>query len=329
MSAENNPSSSGPVLPEKPKKKNTALWVVIAVLAVAAIVAAVLLVPSLFRSESGNEPEGAPEEGAAAEVERTTVTLGTTDASQGHWAVLQELLAEEGIDLEIVAFDSYETPNPALADGEIDLNAFQHIDYLSDHNVATGDDLRVVGPTLIVPLPIYSDKFADVEEIPDGSQIAIPQDATNQARALRVLEAAGLIELGDAEIPTPLDITSGRVEVVAVDASQTAPALNDPAIAAAVVNNNFATDAGILDKAIFEVDPSNLTEGDRPYVNVIASRPGEEDNPLFVKVWELYHDPRVTEIVVAESGDTASIVDVEPATVRQWLADAEAQKSAQ
>lgn len=302
----------GPVLPDKPRSGKTGLWIALAVIVVAAIVAAVLLVPRLFAG------------GAAAE-ERTTVRLGTTDAAQGHWPVLQEILAEEGIDLEIVSFDSYDTPNPALADGEIDLNAFQHIDYLSDHNVATGDDLRVVGPTLIVPLPIYSAKYTDVADIPDGSRIAIPQDATNQARALKVLAAAGLVELDDAATtPSPADIVSSRIEVEPVDASLTAPSLQDPQIAAAIVNNNFATDAGILDQAIFSVDPSDADSW--PYINIIASRPGDEDDPVYQRVWEAYHDPRVADIVVSESGDTAQIVDSTPAQVRDWLTEVETQK---
>ncbi|MBM3717021.1 MAG: metal ABC transporter substrate-binding protein, partial [Actinobacteria bacterium] len=159
--------STGPTLPSKPRRRG-GLYAIIAVVAVAVVVAGALLIPRLV---GGSD--------TAAGGDRTTVRLGTTDAAQGHWPVLQEILAEEGIDLEIVPFDSYETPNPALADGSIDLNAFQHIDYLSDHNVATGDGLSVVGPTIIVPLPIYSEQYTDVADIPQGGRIAIPQDATN------------------------------------------------------------------------------------------------------------------------------------------------------
>lgn len=303
--------STAPVLPDKPKRRGLAIGIAIAVVAVLAIIAAIVI-PRL----------------TAASSEKTVVKLGTTDASQGHWPVLQKLLAEQNIDLQIVPFTDYKTPNPALADGSIDLNAFQHIDYLSNHNVATGDDLRVVGATLIVPLPLYSTKYTDVASIPDGSRIAIPNDATNQARALRVLEAAKLITLADVTVPTPADVTGGTVTVEPVEANQTASALNDPQIAGAIVNNNFATDAGLIGKQIFEVDPSKLTEGDRPYVNIIASRPGEEDNPVFQKVWELYHDPSVTKIIEQESSNTAKVLDVSTNDVRQWLKDAEAAKKA-
>ena len=306
---------TGPTLPSKPRRRG-GLYAAIAIVAVAVVVAGALLIPRLFGSS--NAP--------AADGERTTVRLGTTDAAQGQWPVLKEILADEGIDLEVVAFDSYETPNPALADGSIDLNAFQHIDYLSDHNVATGDGLAVVGPTLIVPLPIYSEQYSDVADIPEGGRVAIPQDATNQARALKVLQSAGLLTLNDATTPTPADIVTSRVQVEPVDASLTAPALQDPSIAAAIVNNNFATDAGIIDKAIFSVDPSDANSW--PYINIIASRAGEEDDPVYQKVWEAYHDPRVTDIVVSESSGTARIVEEKPAQVREWLAQIEKQKEA-
>ncbi|RWR18597.1 metal ABC transporter substrate-binding protein [Microbacterium enclense] len=306
---------TGPALPPKPRRRG-GLYAAIAIVAVAVIVAGALLIPRLFGSSDTTAADG----------ERTTVRLGTTDAAQGHWPVLAEILAEEGIDLEVVSFDSYETPNPALADGSIDLNAFQHIDYLSDHNVATGDGLAVVGPTLIVPLPIYSEQYSDVADIPEGGRVAIPQDATNQARALKVLESAGLLTLNDATTPTPADIATSRVNVEPVDASLTAPALQDPSIAAAIVNNNFATDAGIIDRAIFSVDASDANSW--PYINIIASRAGEENDPAYQKVWEAYHDPRVTEIVVSESSGTARIVEEEPAQVRDWLTQIETQKEA-
>lgn len=324
--------STAPTLPEKPKGSRRTLWVVLAILAAAVIALAAIFIPRLVGGSANEaatpEPDASAGSSATAEpAEPTVVKLGTTDVSQAHWPVLQELLKEDNITLELVAFADYPLPNPALASGEIDLNAFQHIDYLSNHNVATGDGLAVVGPTLIVPLPLYSNDYTDVAEIPQGSKIAVPNDATNQARALKVLQTAGLIELDPAaSVPTPSDIKSGTIEVIAVDASQTAAALNDPQIAGAVVNNNFATDAQILDKAIFSVDPSDANSW--PYINIIASRAGEEDNPAFQKVWEKYHDPRVTKIVVEESGGTAQIVTEPTAQVRQWLAQIEAEKKA-
>lgn len=321
--------SATPALPPKPKKNLLWLWITLGVVAVAAIVAAIIFLPKAF-SNNDASPSASPNSSSSASPssEPTVVKLGTTDASQGHWAVLQELLAEENIVLELVSFDAYELPNPALQDKQIDLNAFQHIDYLSNHNVATGDALAVVGPTLLVPLPIYSTKYEDIAEFPEGSQIAIPNDPSNQARALRVLEAAELIVLPEGvDVPTPADVVTAdsKVVPVAVEPNLTAASLNDPQIAAAIINNNFALDAGIdPDSALFWVDPSEQSSW--PYINIIASRAGEENNPIFQKVLELYHDPRVSSIVVEESGNSAIIVTETPERVRGWLAEIEAAK---
>lgn len=328
--SDSTPNAS-PALPPKPKKNLLWLWILLGVVAVAAIVSAIIFLPKIF---GGNEaapsanPSASASSSQAPSGEAVVVKLGTTDASQGHWKVLQELLAEENITLEIVSFDAYELPNPALKDNQIDLNAFQHIDYLSNHNVATGDALAVVGPTLIVPLPIYSTKYEDIAEFPAGAQVAIPNDPSNQARALRVLEAADLIVLADGvDVPTPSDVVAEESQIVpvAVEPNLTATSLNDPQIAAAIINNNFALDAGIdPDSALFWVDPSEQSSW--PYINIIASRAGEEDNPVFQRVLELYHDPRVADIVIEESGNSAIIVEESPAKVRSWLAEIEAQK---
>ena len=227
--------------------------------------------------------------------------------SQPHWEILKDLAAKENIDLEIVGFSEYTQPNPALTEGEIDLNAFQHILYLADHNNNTGDDLQPIGSTLIVPLPLYSDKHEDVSEFTKGEQVAIPNDATNQARALFVLESAGLITFtGEPKVPTPDDVDTAASTVVVrpVEASQTAGLIGDPDIAGVVVNNNFASDAGFdLDGYVYADDPSSA--GAQPYINVIAARPEDVDNPVYQRIVELYHDPSVTKSVVESSGGTA------------------------
>ncbi|NUU16574.1 metal ABC transporter substrate-binding protein [Cellulomonas humilata] len=257
----------------------------------------------------------------------TVVKLGTTDVAQPHWEILKDLAAEENIDLEIVGFSEYTQPNPAVTDGDIDLNAFQHILYLADHNNNTGDDLQPIGSTLIVPLPLYSEKHTTVDEFTKGEQVAIPNDATNQARALFVLEGAGLIAFtGDPRSPTPDDIDTAASTVVVrpVEASQTAGLIGDPDIAGVIVNNNFASDAGFdLDGYVYADDPSSA--GAQPYINVIAARPEDADNPVYQRIVELYHDPSVTESVVESSGGTAVIVEgYDAAKLQQVLKDTQA-----
>ncbi|WP_273654044.1 MetQ/NlpA family ABC transporter substrate-binding protein [Cellulomonas fimi] len=305
-------SENVPVLPPKNRGGRRTGLVVGAVVAVVVLVGA--LVFAFTRPDADDSAAG---DGA------TVVRLGTTDVGQPHWEILQELAAEEGIDLEIVGFSEYTQPNPALTEDEIDLNAFQHVLYLADHNNNTGDDLQPIGSTLIVPLPLYSQKHTDVSEFTKGEQVAIPNDATNQARALFVLEEAGLIAFtGDPAVPTPDDVDTDASTVVVrpVEASQTAGLIGDPDVAGVIVNNNFATDAGFdLDSYVFADDPSS--PGAQPYINIIAARPDDVDNPTYQKIVELYHDPKVLESVVESSGGTATIVEgYDAAQLRDVLA---------
>ena len=312
-------ADSAPVLPPRRTRSRRTAWIaagVVAVLAVGGVATALALNNGADEAAAAGSGESGP----------TVVRLGTTDIAQPHWEILKELATKEGIDLELVGFSEYTQPNPALADGEIDLNAFQHILYLADHNNSTGDDLQPIGSTLIVPLPLYSKKHDAVEQFTKGEQVAIPNDSTNQARALFVLESAGLVAFrGEPKVPTPDDVDTAASTVVVrpVEASQTAGLIGDPDIAGVVVNNNFATDAGFdLDDYVYADDPSSA--GAQPYINVIAARPDDVDNPVYQRIVELYHDPKVLESVVESSGGTAVIVDgYDRARLQQVLTETE------
>jgi len=278
-----------PALPEKPRPKLLP-WVI----AAAVVVVAALATTIVLTLRGGGDD---------------VVRIGPTDTSQPHWQILKDLAAEEGIEIELVGFAEYTQPNPALKQGELDLNSFQHILYLADHNNNTGDNLQPIGPTLIVPLPLYSNEHDTVDEFQKGDEVAIPNDATNQARALFVLEAAGLISFtGDPKVPTPddIDTAASTVTVVPVEASQSATLIDQ--LAGVVVNNNFATDAGFdLDGFVYADDPTS--PGAQPYINIFAARPEDVDNPTYQRIVELYHDPSVLESVVESSGGTAVIVE--------------------
>ncbi|WP_421740517.1 MetQ/NlpA family ABC transporter substrate-binding protein [Cellulomonas sp.] len=311
-------SETVPVLPPKSSGNRTGL------IAGIVVVALVIVGAIVYFATRGSSDEPAASGGSTP---ATVVKLGTTDVSQPHWEILKDLAAEENIDLEIVGFSEYTQPNPALTEGEIDLNAFQHILYLADHNNNTGDDLQPIGSTLIVPLPLYSEKHTEVSEFTKGEQVAIPNDATNQARALFVLESAGLITFtGAPKVPTPDDVDTAASTVVvrSVEASQTAGLIGDPDIAGVVVNNNFASDAGFdLDGYVYADDPSSA--GAQPYINVIAARPDDVDNPVYQRIVELYHDVTVTDSVVESSGGTAVIVEgYDAAKLQQVLKDTQA-----
>jgi D-methionine transport system substrate-binding protein len=164
-----------------------------------------------------------------------------------------------------------------------------------------------------------------VSEFQKGDQVAIPNDATNQARALFVLQGAGLIKFtGDPKVPTPddVDITASTVKVVPVEASQTAALIKE--LAGVVVNNNFAKDAGLpLSGFVYADDPASA--GAKPYINVFVARPEDVNNKTYLRIVELYHNPEVLKSVVESSGGTAVIVKgYDGAALRQILADTQA-----
>ncbi len=206
------------------------------------------------------------------------------------WQVVVDKAAEEGIEVELVLFTDYVQPNIALADGSIDLNAFQHIAFLEEWNQENDGDLQPLGFTYVAPLRVYSDKYESLDEVQEGETIGIPSDPTNGGRALLALETAGLIEVDDAAgvLPTVSDITKNdkNIEFEELDAAQLPTALPD--LAAAVINNNFALDAGLsVDDAIFS-DGEDIDSLAADYKNVLAAKAENVDNPLFKRILELY-----------------------------------------
>ncbi|WP_022916553.1 MetQ/NlpA family ABC transporter substrate-binding protein [Ruania albidiflava] len=248
-------------------------------------------------------------DGSAADLgsESHPVRLGVVGASEPYWDVYAEAVEDAGIALEIVDFTDYNQPNPAVSEGELDLNQFQHIIYLANYNVQAGDDLVPIGSTAIYPLGLYSTQYESVEDIPDGAQVAVPNDTTNQARGLLVLQSAGLITLegGGSPSSTVEDVLSeeSRVEVLALDAAVTATSLPD--VAAAIINNDFITDAGLTEEdAIAQDDPSDPSAF--PYINIFATTAENADNELLAELVEIYQTTTaVTDGVVEASGGTA------------------------
>ena len=201
------------------------------------------------------------------------------------WTPAKEALQEEGIELTFVQFSDYVTPNNALANGEIDLNAFQHRIYLQSEIDNYGYEIQNIGNTFIIPLNLYSQKVSSVEELKDGDTVAIPDDLTNGGRALKVLEAAGLIELNpDAAFnPTLDDITryTVNIEIKELKANVIPSALAD--VTAAVVNGNYALDFGLkTEEAIYKDSVLDVEE----YWNLIAARSADLNDPDKVAVYE-------------------------------------------
>lgn len=221
---------------------------------------------------------------AQAETKPTVLKLGVAGSIyEDIWAPAKEALKAEGIEIEIVVFSDYVTPNNALSSGDIDLNAFQHRIFLQKEVETFSYPIQLVGNTFIIPLNLYSSKVASVDELKDGDVVAIPNDVTNGGRALKVLEAAGLIKISEAAgfNPTVADIESYNVaiEISELTANVIPTVLGD--VAAGIINGNFALDFGIkTEEAIFA--DSSLDE--QQYWNLIAARKADVENPETAEV---------------------------------------------
>ncbi|MDR6866132.1 D-methionine transport system substrate-binding protein [Microbacterium resistens] len=238
---------------------------------------------------------GAATQSAAAQ---DRIVIGTDDGNEAHWALLKEKLDAEGIELEVRTLSDGVQLNQGVQDGALDVNLFQHLIFLSQFNVNNQGTLVPVGATAVYPLALYSEKYGNPKDLPDGAVVAVPNNPTNLARALLNLQTAGLITLkdgGDA-LSTPDEIVSSRITLKPVDANQTVTALKDGSAQAAVVNNTQAQKGGLGDELIIfkeNLDDPKLA----PYINVFVTRADQKDDPRWAKLVEAYHSPEVEDAV--------------------------------
>ena len=247
---------------------------------------------------------GSKDNGSAADGDTVTVKLGVVGAIYDDiWKPAQEALKAEGINLEIVQFSDYVTPNNALANGEIDLNAFQHRIYLQGEIANYGYEIQNIGNTFIAPMSLFSSKISSVSELKDGDIIAIPDDLTNGGRALKVLESAGIITLNPAAgfNPTLDDIQTYNIGVTIKELKANVIVSALPDVTAAIVNNNYALDFGLsASDAIFADDRLDIED----YWNLIAARTADLSDPgkveIFRKVVEAYQSDATLEVFNTE-----------------------------
>lgn len=247
---------------------------------------------------------GSKDNGSAADGDTVTVKLGVVGAIYDDiWKPAQEALKAEGINLEIVQFSDYVTPNNALANGEIDLNAFQHRIYLQGEIANYGYEIQNIGNTFIAPMSLFSSKISSVSELKDGDIIAIPDDLTNGGRALKVLESAGIITLNSAAgfNPTLDDIQTYNIGVTIKELKANVIVSALPDVTAAIVNNNYALDFGLsASDAIFADDRLDIED----YWNLIAARTADLSDPdkveIFRKVVEAYQSDATLEVFNTE-----------------------------
>ena len=228
---------------------------------------------------SGNSETPAVEN--TASLEGTTIKVGATPAPHAEiLEVAKGILAEQGITLEIVEFNDYIQPNLAVESGELDANYFQHITYMNEFNVSDGTHLVSAAEVHYEPFGLYAGKTATLDELADGAQIAVPNDTTNEARALLLLEQEGLITLreGAGITATKADIEENpkNLEIVELEASQLPVRLAD--VDMAVINGNYALDAGLNVSDALAVESAD-GEAAQAYVNVLAVKEGRETDP--------------------------------------------------
>ncbi len=239
-----------------------------------ALAAAAALTLSLAACSGNNSNSTA--DNSSSDASSTVIRVGASPSP--HAEILEfakDQLAAKGYELEIVEFTDYVMPNVALYEGDLDANFFQHTPYLDNYNEQNSTDLVSACKVHFEPMGLYSEILTSVSDVAEGSKVGVPNDPTNEARALNLLEAQGLIKLreGAGLNATPLDIEENplNLEFVELEAAQLPRNLSEFAIAA--INGNYAIEAGILDKVI--VNEAADSESAQEYANILAVQSGE------------------------------------------------------
>ena len=232
----------------------------------------------------------------AAPAEKKSIVVGINPGS-GEQIMEQvaKVAEKDGLKVEVKVFSDYITPNKALVNGDIDLNSYQHVPFLKTFNEKNGTDLVPIGDTYLAPIALYSHKYKDIKDVPDGARIAIPNDPNNGSRALLLLGKQGWIKLRDGAEQTKLttqDIVANPkdIEIIELEAGQLPRSIDDAD--GAIINAGYAITAGlrVSDRIATEDDTS-------PYVNVIAARAKDKDNATYKKFVKAFQSPEVKKYI--------------------------------
>ncbi|MDQ0215900.1 D-methionine transport system substrate-binding protein [Oikeobacillus pervagus] len=250
-----------------------------------------ILTLAIFSVGCSNEKSGSEK--------KVEVKVGVSGTDNRVWDYVAKKAEKEGIKVEIVRFSDYVQPNIALAEGELDANAFQTASYFDSFIAEHKLKLAPIATTVLAPMGIYSEKYKKVKDIPDGSKIAVPNDVSNMGRALLLLQESGLIKLKEGFDGTGSleDIVENpkNLKIIEVVAAQTPRVLPD--VAASIINNGIAVDAGFnpTKDSIF-----HESETATPYVNIIATREEDKNNKTLKRLAELYQEDDVAELIEKE-----------------------------
>ena len=208
---------------------------------------------------------------------------------------IKPLLAKEGVDLESIQITKNIQPNMALSSHEVDANFFANVPYQNNFNRDHGTNFVSFAPVHIEPLAIYSQKIKDLKDLPNGAKVAIPSDPTNSARALLLLQSAGLVTLKDPTglTNTPFDVTSNpkNIQITELEAAQIPRSIQD--LDAAVINANYALPAGLNPTK----DGLFVEKADSPYANLLSVNPGDENKPAIQKLAKALQSPEVKKFI--------------------------------
>ena len=245
---------------------------------------------------------------AASKSSSKTVKVGVmtfSDTEKARWDKIKELVGDKA-NIEFTEFTDYTQPNEAVANKEIDINAFQHYNFLENWNKENKQNLVAIADTYLAPIRLYSDKVKKVKSIPKNGTIAIPNDATNESRALYLLQSAGLIKLNvsGTEIATVANITKNpkNLNIQELDASQTARSIKD--VDAAVINNTYIEQANLTTDDAIYVEKSD--KNSKQWVNVIAARKNwkKQKNAAAIQaIIDAYHTDEVKKVIKDTSSD--------------------------
>ena len=266
------------------RKKKTLIWVVVTL-----VVALVVVIAGIFSfGNFGKQKE-------------QTVTVGVVSPSKQDEAVWNQVKktakSKYNVDIKLKTFTDYNQPNKALQSGSIDLNAFQHKAFLDAWNKANKGSLVSIGKTFITPIHLYSNNYKSVKSLPDGATIAVPNDASNESRALYVLQSAGLITLkkNTNSLATINSIAKNpkNLKIKEVAADQAARTLDS--VDAAVVNTNYAVAAKLSTKKSIFTEPVNKDSAQ--WINLIAARKKDRNKEAYKDVVKAYQTEKVKKII--------------------------------
>lgn len=247
---------------------------------------------SLFAAGCG----GSDSKQAATKDTKKEIKIGVTAGP--HAEVMEEVAKEakkQGINIKVVEFNDFVQPDKALSEGDLDLNSYQHQPYLDNMVKKQGMKLTSIGKTILMPMAVYSHKYKNLKDVPEGAQVTIPNDPSNGGRALLLIQQAGLIKLknGTDVNASVADITENpkNLKFVELDAAQISRSLDDTDVAC--VNTNYAIPAGLNPQK----DAVLVESKDSPYACVLAVRQGDENNETYKKILSIYQSAPIKKFI--------------------------------